>query len=324
MQQQGAGLLNNFNPMRLLSEVRTWRDANVDGIPQLDEIGPTLGNLTQGASARMDPDLASPYQWEYTASLEHELMRNTGITINYYHRRYSHLVTLRNLALSDADYTPVTIANPYTSAPFTVYNQNAASVGRFDNTLTNSTLKYAKYDAIEFNFDRRFSNKVTVFGGLTLGASKGCFTDTTNPNDRINSCGYDPLDSPKIGNVSLLYNLPAAVTVSAHYQHITGQPLTLNTTITRALIPNLTQVNQAVNLTAPGDLRKPNQDLMDIRFSKVFKSNRSFKVEPILDLYNIFNENAAVNQVQTVGPALGRVSENVDGRLLRLGVRVNF
>jgi hypothetical protein len=36
------------------------------------------------------------------------------------------------------------------------------------------------------------------------------------------------------------------------------------------------------------------------------------------------NENAAIDEVQTVGPALGRISRNVDGRTLRFAARFLF
>jgi hypothetical protein len=47
-------------------------------------------------------------------------------------------------------------------------------------------------------------------------------------------------------------------------------------------------------------------------------------VEPIVDLYNIYNNTAVTNADQTVGPSLGRQSAIFMGRLLRLGARVNF
>jgi hypothetical protein len=324
MQQQAAGLLANLNPLRLLTEVRTWKDVNGDGIPQPNEIGPSLGGLSKGASASMDPNLSWPYQWEYTVSLEHQLFRNTGIAINYYHRRYNNLVALENLALSPSDYAPATVTNPLTNTPLTIYNQNPATVGLFNNVVTNASQLNRTYDAVELTFDRRFSNNVTVFGGITRGASKGCYAYDTNPNVTINTCGYDPLDSPTMGNLSVMYKMPGDVMISSHFQHATGQPLQLTYTFTKTQDPGLTQVNQLVNLTAAGDTRKPNINLLDLRVSKQFKMSGTLKIEPILDLYNITNNNAAVTQVQTVGPALGHISETVDGRLLRLGLKIAF
>jgi hypothetical protein len=101
-------------------------------------------------------------------------VRNTGIAINYYHRRYNNLVALENLALSPSDYAPAIVTNPLTSTPFTIYNQNPGTVGLFNNVVTNASQLNRTYDAVELTFDRRFSNNVTVFGGITRGASKGC------------------------------------------------------------------------------------------------------------------------------------------------------
>ena len=39
MQKQGASFMNQVNPLRLNSEVRTWIDVNNDRYPQLNEIG---------------------------------------------------------------------------------------------------------------------------------------------------------------------------------------------------------------------------------------------------------------------------------------------
>ncbi len=47
-------------------------------------------------------------------------------------------------------------------------------------------------------------------------------------------------------------------------------------------------------------------------------------VEPTLDLFNVFNNNAVTNAVQTIGASLGRPSAIVMGRLVRLGGRIAF
>lgn len=51
---------------------------------------------------------------------------------------------------------------------------------------------------------------------------------------------------------------------------------------------------------------------------------RSLIFEPTLDAYNLLNENAAINQVQIVGPALGQIVQNVDGRTIRFGATLQF
>ena len=59
----------------------------------------------------------------------------------------------------------------------------------------------------------------------------------------------------------------------------------------------------AVWLASEGTFRKPNQTLLDLRVSRTFKLARGVQFEPIVDLYNILNENASVAEVEIVGEA---------------------
>jgi hypothetical protein len=323
MQKQGASFMNQVNPLRLNSEVRSWTDANLDRIPQLNEIGPARGELDRGATVRLDPELTRPYQWEYTATVEHQLSARIGLTVSYFRRKYFDVYQAVNQALTDADYLPITITSPLDGQPFTIYNQTPASVGRFDNVVKNFDGLGSRYNGFEISFDRRFADNFALFGGYTLGSHEECTSASTNPNDRINSCGNHLFDSTHIGNFSGLYRLPGAFMVSGHYQYKTGQPLRRDFTVTRALVPNLTQVNQRVLLRAAGEVRKESLSLLDFRLAKRFTLG-DVAFEPTLDLYNVLNENAALSEVETVGPALGRIARNVDGRTVRLGVRVQF
>jgi hypothetical protein len=72
-----------------------------------------------------------------------------------------------------------------------------------------------------------------------------------------------------------------------------------------------------------GEFRLPWVNIVDLRITRNFRSGNT-RFEPIVDLFNIFNNNAVTNAVQTVGSSLGRPSAIVMGRLLRVGARVNF
>jgi len=323
MQKLGITFLNTVNPMRLTSESRSWVDANTDQFPQMTEIGPSRGTLTQGVTVRLDPELRRPNQWEANVTLERQLTRTVGMTVGYFRRQYYAGYATVNRALSTADYTPVTITSPLDGQPFTVYNQTPASVGRFDNVVGNFDLLGVRYNGFEVTFDKRFANKFALFGGYTYGVGKQCTSASTNPNDRINSCGYHSYDSPNITNLSGVYELPGAVQFSGHYQYKTGQPQTRTFTVTRTQVPNLTQVTQAVLLAPSGEFRYPSLSVLDLRLSRKFKFG-GVSLEPTMDSYNLFNENAAINQVQIVGPALGQIVQNVDGRTIRFGATLQF
>jgi hypothetical protein len=44
----------------------------------------------------------------------------------------------------------------------------------------------------------------------------------------------------------------------------------------------------------------------------------------MVEIYNLLNENGSLSEVETVGPTLGNISRNIDGRLVRFSVKVGF
>jgi hypothetical protein len=89
-------------------------------------------------------------------------------------------------------------------------------------------------------------------------------------------------------------------------------------------VPELRQASQDVLLVPTGDVRKPNQTLLDLRVGRRFEGSRGLSIEPLFEIYNLLNENASVSEVETVGTALGRISRNIDGRLVRVSLKVSF
>ena len=93
--------------------------------------------------------------------------------------------------------------------------------------------------------------------------------------------------------------------------------------MTTAQVPGLTQVTQNVQVAERGEYRYPWVNLLDLRAARSFRIGAT-TFEPTLDLFNVFNNNAVTNAVQTIGGSLGRPSAIVMGRLLRLGGRIAF
>ena len=94
--------------------------------------------------------------------------------------------------------------------------------------------------------------------------------------------------------------------------------------MTTAQVPGLTQVTQNVQVAERGEYPL---SLGQPRSTCAWRSRSRLggtRFEPTLDLFNVFNNNAVTNAVQTLGPSLGRPSAIVMGRLLRLGGRISF
>jgi hypothetical protein len=325
MQKQGASFMNQVNPLRQNTETRTWADANLDGFPQLTEIGPDRGTLTRGATVRLDPDVERPYQWEQTITLEHQIGRHLGVSLGYYHRKYYKVYQSINAALGAADWIPVTVASPLDGSPLTIFNQTRESVGRIDNVVKSFDDLGATYNGFEITFDKRMANNFSLFGGYTFSDHEECGSASTNPNDLINSCGSHSLESKHILNLSGLYRLPAGIRLSGHYQFRSGFPLLRDYTFSSAQVPGgLNQASQRVVLVARGGVQQDDLSLLNLRLSKRFNISPETTFEPMLDIYNLTNNNAAIDEVQTVGPALGSIARNVDGRTVRFGARLLF
>jgi hypothetical protein len=321
---EGVSLAQNVNPLFLSSQRCAWRDVNGDSDAQPNEISLCQG-FTGGISTRIDPDLKRPHQWEYVAQVQHELMPRFSLSAAYYHRRYSQMYGTRNLLVPPSAYTPVTITNPLTNEPLTIYNQDPATRGLQDNLLTNQDELWSRYHGFEAKVEKRFANGGTLQGGFTAGRNRGNTRggDLNNPNNLINAVGAVGFDATYQLNLAGSWILPLDVLIAGSIRTATGLPLNRTYTVTRSIVPGLAQVSQSVNLVPRGDYRLQNNNLVDLRVSKILRF-RGVRLEGIADLYNLLNSNATTGEVQTVGPSLGRPSEILEGRILRLGVQMTF
>jgi hypothetical protein len=48
------------------------------------------------------------------------------------------------------------------------------------------------------------------------------------------------------------------------------------------------------------------------------------KIQPQIGIFNATNEDTVLSQNNSFGPTLGRVQSILDGRVVRLGVQVDF
>jgi len=329
VRMEGTGFIGNVNPNQRSSSTRPWTDLNGDLLAQPNEVGAGTP-FTGGLNRRIDPDIKRPYQWEWSVVVDHELLPQLALSLGYYGRKYYDMYSIKNLAVPPESYTPVTITNPLTSQPLTVYNQNPATLGLIDELLTNFDDLFESYHGFEAKLTKRFT-KGNVFFGYTAGRNKGtvtacaggCSGDRNNPNNLINDEGYVGYDSPHQIRTGGAYILPYDVQISGALRTATGLPLNRNYTVGRTIVPNLTQVSQVVRLVPRGTYRLDRYDILDLRFSKIFRFGGA-TVEGIADLFNVLNNNSTTGEVEAVGSSLGRPSEIVDGRLLRFGVQVKF
>jgi hypothetical protein len=322
---EGVTLVQPLNQRNIAFQTCPWADTNGDLTAQNSEINfaKCSGSLVPSLG-QVDPNLKRPHQWEYTAMVQRQVGKNTSVSLGYYARRFYDLYTTVNAAVPASGYTPVTITNPLTNQPMTVYNQDPATRGLVTNLLTTLPNLKQTYNGVELQVNTRME-KATVFGGLTIGKDYGDLDsgDLNNPNNLINNTGAIGYDSRYQLRGGFTYRMPADVQVSGSIREAQGLPQTLTFIVTTANVPGLTQVTQTVKAAPAGDYRYPWVNLVDLRLTKTFRSG-NVRIEPTADLFNVFNNNAATSAITSVGPSLGRPSAIVMGRLLRIGAHITF
>jgi len=322
---EGITIIQPLNQRNIAFQTCPWTDGNNDFIAQVSEIAmarcsgslqPSLGNV--------DADLKRPHQWEYTAMIQRQVGRYTSVSVGYYGRRFSDLYTTVNAAVPASAYSPVNITNPLTGQPLTVYNQDPATRTSVRNVLTTIPELEQTYNGVEFQVNTRLP-RATVFAGLTIGRDQGDQDsgDLNNPNVRINNVGAIGFDSTYQIRGGWSYRLPYELQFSGSIREATGLPQTRTFTVTSAVVPGLTQVNQNIQVAPRGEFRYPWQNLVDVRLVKVM-TRGNVRFEPTIDVFNLFNDDAVTNGVTVVGSSLGRPSAIVMGRLVRLGGRIAF
>jgi len=319
---EGTTLAQNVNPNFIAFSTCPWTNAAAP-LP-----GTVLTGCTgfSGNNNHIDPNMKRPYQWEYTAMVQRQIGRSTSVSVGYYGRKFYDLYGVLNLAVPPSAYTPVTIANPL-GGQLVVYNQNPSTLGQINLIQKTLPQLYQRYNGVEFQVNSRLS-RVNVFAGFTVGSNTGTpdgtSTDLNNPNNLINWVGKAGYDSTYQLRGGFSYSAPWKVEIAGSLRENSGLPQSRTLTVNQTLVPGLTQVTQNVLVAALGDYRYPWQNLLDLRFSRRFRFKERFTVEPMVDLYNVFNSNAVTSAVTTIGPSLLKPS-NIDmGRLLRLGGRFSF
>jgi hypothetical protein len=320
----GANLVQPLNQKNISFQTCPWSDPNGNLFAEVSEIGTVCSGSLQPSLGFVEEGLKRPYQWEWNVSVQRQVGARTSVMLAYYGRKFWDLYATVNDAVPSTAYSPVTITNPLDGSPLTVYNQDPNTRGQVRNVLKTLPELSQRYHGVEAQFATRIA-RANVFGGITLGQNYGDqeANDLNNPNFRIFNRGNIGFDAPVQVRAGFSYSFPYAVQFAGSLRSSSGLPQTRTFPVTTTQVPGLTQVTQNVQVAERGDFRYDWINLLDLRISKSFTLG-GVRIEPMADLFNVFNNNAVTNANQIVGAQLGRPSAIVMGRLLRLGGRLAF
>jgi carboxypeptidase family protein len=312
------------NPISLTNDTRTWTDRNADGLPQLDELGPSSG-FNFGSTNRYNPDLKRPYTNEYSVEIERQLLADFVVSLGFFHRENRRNIGSKNLLVPWATYTPLLVTEKNSGQQLTVYNQAPALRGKFDVLFDNFSELDSHFNGVDLTMRKRLSNRWMVMGGLSYGRNVGDVygtSDLNNPNFTFRR-GVIGNDVPISAKVAGFYELPYGIFLSANVQHFTGFP-ELDTVIVSSNTVALTQVSQSVAVAPRGTNRLPSVNMADLGARKTFRLGEQLTAEPTVEVFNVTNTNATQGRTTVLGPAFHRVAAIVRGRMVRFGFYLKF
>jgi len=331
--------VNAYNPMFLAVDSRTWNDLNGDDIAQDNEIGPSNNNSFGVRQSRNpDPNLQREYSVEYSGAFQHQLARGISASVAYYRRGFHRLQQQDNLLQGPGDYTPITIASPLNGEPLIVYNLNRAKQGLVDILDTNTVgdARTQTYNGIEVTGQARLGEG-RLMGGWTHDRNviKNCsLDDPNNPTPAgalIDTAAGRFCDQTKVGmpfidqfKLSGAYPIWWGIQASGVLTSYPGRQLFVNYTVDRSIIPTLTQTSVVVPLIKPGSRYAGQWNQLDVELAKVVTLTPTRSVRFQVDIFNTLNANTVLNQNFNYGPALDRVTEILQGRVVRFGAQLHF
>ncbi len=369
--QLGSADVSFLNPAALSAIYYYWNDANGDHTITRDEVdlnGPLVSfygldpnNPGSAVSPNIvDPNLKAGRTREIIGGIEREVMPDFVVGINYTYRKYDDALWFQRTGLTPADYE---VAGTLTG---TLYDGQAFSQPYYalrpgvdvpaGITMRNRPDWDTTYNGVEFEFQKRLTNKWMVRGSFTYadwkqhGGPGSCY-DPTSDRGGINnlwpgtavglptgsSCAGDDIAALPAGsasgaknevflnsrwqfNVGGLYQLPLGFAVAGNFFGREGYPYVQYL----RLDPGDGLGTRDNVIGKLGDHRYQDVYNFDLRLEKVINVN-PLAVTLSADIFNVLNRGTVLQRnANLASPAYNTIIEVQSPRILRLGARVSF
>jgi hypothetical protein len=317
------------------------------------------GNLTDTnfgkptPSTTVDPRVLDgwhvrPYNWEFSASVQHELAPRVSVDFGYFRRWFGNFAVTDNLALAATDFTSFATVVPVdprlpdgggnTISGFVDRNPNTATLApnNFFTLARDYGNQIQQWNGFDLTMNARIRPDLYVQGGMSTGRT---LTDNCEILAKIPESS--PLGIPYCRQLTNFltqykflgsYTVPRiAVQLSGAFQSIPGPNLAANrvtvpaqTTLGR---PFTNAANLTLNLVEPGIMYGERLNQLDFRVAKLLRAGRT-RTSVNFDLYNAFNASTVLAEnANYAGPGINqwRVPTTiVTARFAKFSVQFDF
>ncbi len=261
-------------------------------------------------------DLKAPYMHEFMAGIEHELVKDFKLGLQFVYKVNKNIVEDVDMfngydpnATDDQGrpiWLPYDFVDPGWDGEWeTADDQNMTIYGLADYAPTrayhgiNPPEAKREYTALILTFDKRMSNRWQLQGSILYSAFKGNAAPTygategqsglfDNPNTLINSYGRVAFDRPLQIKIMGTVMLPLDIVFTAYIQHRSGSAW--RRTISRVYFPSSIDTQDSYDDIAPetlGTRRNASYTMLDMRMEKSFTFGEFGKLSFYIDAFNL-------------------------------------
>lgn len=302
-----------------------WHDLNGDRIFQVGEGGILRADTRPNPARRprIDPDLQNMFTDVFTIGVEHALLPNTSLAVTGIFKRDGAIIGTVDARVPFSAYDPVSVVNPLTNAPMTIYTRRIEYRGLpAETVLTNPGGRPGepeklerKYDGVEVVLRKRMYDNWQFETSYVFGNGRGnvgnAFGDSfaanySNPNVLINRYGDLPMGPRQQfklhGAVLAKYDL----LLSAYFEALSGIPWTdtffgsvtvKGAGIVRFFQSDYPAIQSETFIDVAGEPAGTRtfdtQTRLDVRVEKQFRTQGG-EVGLVLDVFNVFNPGTVI------------------------------
>jgi hypothetical protein len=314
-------------------------------------LNPNFGSAVPGtvySRSIMEGWGVRPYNWEFSAGIQQELLPRVSLSFGYFRRINGNFQITDNEALSRTDFTQFSATVPTTTTPTgQLPNAGGTLTGLFDpniflparNVVKDASVygkQQAHWDGVDLTVDARLRNGLFLQGGVSTGKTMTDNCDIVDDAPEIlggQSMGFCHFETPLLPQYKALatYTLPwYGIRVSGTLQSLVPLQVVANNIynnanrLTSTTLPRpFTLAQQNVNVIEPGTFYGDRVNQIDIRLTKIVNVGRG-RIDLNVDFYNAFNSDAVTFENAAFGPAWRRPLTVIQPRFVKFAARWDF
>ena len=308
----------------------------LDGPTELGSLNSTQGG---GGFVRIDRNLQRPTASEVSVNVEREIVPALSGRVSYVYKNIRNLwgeidairTPAYTVPYTIVDRGPDNVTGTADDQRFETFDRPPSSQIGSDRVYTNPADNKADFNTVEVALNRRFQGKwmlLTSFGYTWLNQVHGSSTTISDAQNQTFS--YRPADllfgdngyeTSTLWNYKVIgrYTMPFDIGFSGSWKVQSGGNWGRSLSV-----PFPGDGTRTVRVEPVTTNRGETVQILDFRFDKTVRFGRFGRVTGMIDVFNLTNSGTVTEFRNATGATFKEVTELLDPRIVRFGIRFDF